>query len=143
MSRDLGCTKIGMSSKLVDLVISAVFMGYITLFLGPGAILMSRDPGHTKIGTSSKLVDLVISVRFIAHCFWVRERFRCLVTPDTRKLGRRQNSSIWSFLAIFAGYSTPFLGPWAISMSRDPGCTKIGRSSKLIDLVISGRFHGL
>ena len=58
-------------------------------------------------------------------------------------MGRRQNSSIWLFLAIFMGYSTLFLGPGAISMSRDTGYMKIGTSSKFIDLVISARFHGL
>ena len=63
--------------------------------------------------------------------------------PGTRKLGRRQNSSIWSFLAVFVGYSTHFLAPDMISTARDPGCMKIGMSSKLVDLVISGSFHGL
>ena len=63
-ARDPGYIKIGTSSKLVDLVISPVFMGYNTLFLGPGAISMSRDLGYPKIGTSSKLIDLVISGRF-------------------------------------------------------------------------------
>ena len=28
------------------------------------------------------------------------------MTPGTQKFGRRQNSSIWSFLAVFVGYST-------------------------------------
>ena len=63
--------------------------------------------------------------------------------PGIRKLGRRQNSSIWSILAVFMGYSTMFLGPGVISMSRDTGYMKIGTSSKLVDLVISARFHGL
>ena len=75
--------------------------------------------------------------------FLGRGRFRCLVTPGAQKLGGRQNSSIWSYLAVFMCYITLFLGPGAISMSRDPGCTKIETSSKLIDLVISGSFHGL
>ena len=63
------------------------------------------------------------------------------MTPGTRKLGRRQNSSILSFLAVFVGYSSQFLAPEMISTTRDPGFTKIGTSSKLVDLVISGRFH--
>ena len=85
----------------------AIFMGYSTQFLTPGAISTAR------------------------------------VTPGTRKLGRRQNSSIWSFRAVFMGYSTHFLAPGAISMACDPGYTKIGTSSKLVDLVISGRINGL
>ena len=44
----------------------------------------------------------------IAHSFWLRRRFQRLVSPGTRKLGRRQNSSIWSFQAVFVGYSTQF-----------------------------------
>ena len=36
--------------------------------------------------------------------FWLRSRFQRLVTLGTRKLGRRQNSSIWSFMAVFVGY---------------------------------------
>ena len=78
------------------------------------------------------------STRFLAPV-----RFQRLVTPGTRKLGRRQNSSIWSFLAVFMGYSTWFLTPVAISTARDPRYMKFGTSSKLVDLVISGRFHGL
>ena len=66
-----------------------------------------------------------------------------LVTPGTRKLGRRQKSSISSFLAVFMGYSTQFLALETISMAHDPGYTLIRTSSKLVDLVIFGRFHGL
>ena len=65
------------------------------------------------------------------------------MTLGTRKFGHRQNSLIWSLLAVFAGYSTQFLGPGTISTTRDPGYTKIGTSSKVVDLVISGRFFGL
>ena len=36
-----------------------------------------------------------------------------------------------------------FLSPGTISTAHDPGYTKIGRPSKLDDLVISGRFRGL
>ena len=118
----------------------------------------------------------------IEHSFWVRTRFQRLMTPGTRKLGRpqnssiwsflpfswaiahnffgsgtistardpgykkfgrRQNSSIWSFLAVFVGYSTQFSAPETISTARDPWYTKIGMSSKLVDLVIYGRFRGL
>ena len=63
--------------------------------------------------------------------------------PDTRKFGRRQNSSIWSFLAVFVGNNTQFLALWAISTARDPRYIEIGTSSKLVDLVTSGRFRGL
>ena len=120
---------------------------------------------------------------YIAHSFCLQTRFERLVTAGTRKLGRRQNSSIWSFLVVFVGYSTQFLAPdtistardprvhanwdvikthrfghfwpfsWAIahiflasemiSTSHDPGYTKIGTSSKLVDLVISGSFREL
>ena len=64
------------------------------------------------------------------------------MTPGTRKLGRRQNSSILSFLAVFVGYSTWFFVPEMISTARDSGYIKIGTSSKLVDFIISGRFHG-
>ena len=64
------------------------------------------------------------------------------MTPDTRKLGRRQNSPIWSFLVVFVGYSTQFLATETISMGHDPGYMKIGTSSKVVDLVISDRFRG-
>ena len=63
------------------------------------------------------------------------------MTPGTRKLGRRE--PIWSFLAVFVGYSTQFLAPGMISTARDNRYMKIGTSSKLVDLVISGRFCGL
>ena len=63
--------------------------------------------------------------------------------PGTRKLGRRQNSSIWSFMAVFVGYNTQFSVPETILTARDPGYTKIESSSKLVDLVISGRLCGL
>ena len=56
--------KIGTSSKVVDLLISARFRGYRTQFLSPRTISTAHDPGYTKIGTSSKLVDFVISGRF-------------------------------------------------------------------------------
>ena len=87
--------------------ISGRFMGYSTQFLAPGTISTASDPKYTKIGTSTKLADLVIFGRFlwaIACNFWLRGRFQRLVTPGTRKLGHRQNSSIWSFLAVFVGY---------------------------------------
>ena len=63
-AHDPGYTKIGTSSKLVDLVISGRFMGYSTQFLAPGTISTAGDPRYTKIGMSSKLIDLVISGRF-------------------------------------------------------------------------------
>ena len=47
------------------------------------------------------------------------------MTPNTRKLGRRQNSSIWSFLAVFVGYSTQLSAPETISTAHDPGYMKI------------------
>ena len=65
------------------------------------------------------------------------------MTPGTRKLGRRQNSSIWSFLTVFVGYSTQFLAPGMISMASNAGYSKIGTPSKLVDLVISDRCCGL
>ena len=63
-AHDLGYTKIGTSSKLVELPFLAVFVGYSTQFLAPETISTAHDPGYTKIGTSSKLVDLVISGSF-------------------------------------------------------------------------------
>ena len=56
--------------------------------------------------------------------FWHRRQFQRLMTPGKQKLGRRQNSSIWSFLAVFVGYSTQFLALETISMARDPWYTK-------------------
>ena len=121
-----------------------VFMGYSTLFLGPGVISMSRDPSIRKLGRRQNSSIWSFRTVFVgAHSFSFRGRFRFLVTPGTQKLGRRQNSSIWSILAVFMGYSTMFLGPGKISMSRDTGYMKIGTSSKLVDLVISGCFHRL
>ena len=79
----------------------------------------------------------------IAHSFWLRTQFERLMTPGTRKLGRRQNSSIWSFLAVFVGYSTQFLAPDTISTDHDPGYTKIVTSSKLVDLVSSDSSRGV
>ena len=79
----------------------------------------------------------------IAHSFWLQRHFQRLVTPGTPKLGCRQNTSIWSFLAVFVGYSTKFLAQGTIRTARDPQYTKIGTSSKHIDLVISGCFRGL
>ena len=40
------------------------------------------------------------------------------------------------------GYSAQFLAPDMISTARDLGYTLIGTSSKLVDLVFSGRFSG-
>ena len=65
------------------------------------------------------------------------------MTPGTQKLGLRQKSSIWSFLTVFIGHGTQFLAPWESRTASDPGYTKIGTSSKLVDLVISGSFRGL
>ena len=122
-----------------------VFVGYSTQFLGSGFDFTTSDPGYTKNVMSSKLVDLVISGSFwaIAHSFWLRGRFQRLVTSGTRKLGCRKNSLIWSFLAVFVGYSTQFLALGTISTVGDPGYTKIGMPSKLVDLVIFGRFRGI
>ena len=63
--------------------------------------------------------------------------------PGYTKIGRRQNSSIWSFLVVFMGYGTHILAPKTISTARDPGYMKNGTLSKLVDLFISGRFCGL
>ena len=65
MARDPRYTKIRTPSKLADLVILAVFVGYSTqFFLAPETISTACAPGYTKIRTSSKLADLVISGRF-------------------------------------------------------------------------------
>ena len=105
-------------------------MGYRIHFSAPGAISTARDPGYTKIRTSSKLVDLVIFLAFswaIAHSFWLRTRFEWLMTPGTRKLGRRQKSSIVSFLAVFApiGHGCCLWGQFQRLMT--PGTRKLGR----------------
>ena len=124
----------------------AVFMGYSTRLLAQVAISAARDPPvHENWG-------VIKTRRFghfwpfswaIAHGCWLQVRFQWLVTPGKRKLRCRQNSSIWSFLAVLMGYSTRFLALVAISSARDPRHTKIGTSSKHVDLVISGRFHGI
>ena len=62
--RDARYTKIGTSSKHVDLVISGSFLGYSTQVWALGANSTDRRPRYTKIGTSSKQVDLVICGRF-------------------------------------------------------------------------------
>ena len=79
-------------------------MGYSTQVWGPGVNSTARDPRYTTIGTSSKHVDLVISGRFCE--FLAPGTISTARDPGTRKLGRHQNSSIWSFLAVFRGYST-------------------------------------
>ena len=47
--------------------------------------------------------------------------------PGYTKIGQRQNLSIWSFLAVFVGYSTQFLAPGTISTASDPDTRKLGR----------------
>ena len=79
----------------------------------------------------------------IAHSFLAPGTISTDHDPEYTKIGTSSNSSIWSFLAVFVGYSTQFLFPGTILTAHDPGYTKIGRSSKLDDLVISGRFRGL
>ena len=49
------------------------------------------------------------------------------MTPGTRKFGRRQNSSIWSFLAVFVGYSTQISAPGQFQWLMTPGTRKLGR----------------
>ena len=65
--------------------------------------------------------------------FLAPETISTALDPGYTKIGRRQNSSIWSFLAVFVSYSTQFIAPKMISTARDPGYMKIGESSKLID----------
>ena len=109
-ARDPRYTKIGTSSKLVDFVISGSFNGQLrTVLFGSGTISTARDLGYTKLGTSSKLIDFVISGSFrgLQHTvFFAPGRFQLLVTAGTREIGRRQNSSILSILAVFVGYRT-------------------------------------
>ena len=45
-------------------------------------------------------------------------------------------------MAVFVGCSTHFLALETISTARDPGYVNIGKSSKLVDFVISDRFRG-
>ena len=92
----------------------AIYVCYSTMFWCPGKIQMARDPRDTAIWTSSKLVVLDIS-----------DHFRGL-------FGRRQNSSLRSFMTIFVRYRTLFWRPGTISMSRDPRYTAIWTSSKLV-----------
>ena len=88
-------------------------MGYSTQLLAPGMISMARDPRYMKIGTSSKLINLVISGRFrglYSTRFLAPGMISMARDPRYTKIGRRQNSSIWPFLAVFVGYSTHFFG---------------------------------
>ena len=50
---------------------------------------------------------------------------------------------IWSFLAVFVGYSPRFLGPGRISMPREPRYMTLAASSKLVISSISGNFRGI
>ena len=75
--------------------------------------------------------------------FLAPETISTALDPGYTKIGRRQNSLIWSFLAVFVSYSTQFIAPKTISTARDPGYMKIGESSKLVDSFISGHFCGL
>ena len=125
----------------------AVFMGKSTQFFW----LWRRFQRIVTLGTrklgcrpnSSIWSFLADFVGYSTRFFWLRRLFQRLVTPCTRKLGRRQNSSVWSFLAFSMGYSTQFLASEMISTARYPGYTKNWTSSKLVDLVIPGRFRGL
>ena len=62
--------------------------------------------------------------------------------PLRRATDLPPSAGAMAFLAIFMGNSTHFFGFGTISTARDPRYMKIGASSKLIDLVIYGRFHG-
>ena len=110
---DPGYTKIGRRQNLLIWSFLAVFVGYSTQFLAPGTISTASDPEYTKIEMSSKTRRFGHFWPFlwaITHSFWLRGLFQRLVPSGTRKLGRRQNSSIWPFLAVFVGYSTHFFG---------------------------------
>ena len=120
-------------------------MSYSTQFFAPGTI-------STALARVHENWDVVKTRRFahfwpfswaITHSFWLRRRFQWLVTPSTRKLARRKNTSIWSFLTVIMGNRRRFLAPDTISTPSDPVYTKIGKWSELVDLVISGRFRGL
>ena len=79
----------------------------------------------------------------IAHSFLAPETISTALDPGYTKIGRRQNSSIWTFLAVFMGYGIQFLAQKTISTARDSGYMKIGESSKLVHLFISSHFCGL
>ena len=101
--------------------------------------------GTRKLGCCQNSSIWSFLVVFVGYStpFLAPGTFQRLVTSGTRKLGRRQNSSIWSFLAVFVGYRTQFLGSGFDFTASDPGYTKNVMSSKLVDLVISGRFRGV
>ena len=90
----------------------AVFVGYSTQFFDPGTI-------STPFARVHENWDVVKTRRFahfwpfswaITHSFWLRRRFQWLVIPCTRKLARRKNTSIWSFLTVIMGNSRRFFG---------------------------------
>ena len=63
-ARDPRYMVIWKSTKLVNFVISVVFVGYSTRFLAPGMISTPRDPRYTVIWKSTKLENFAISGRF-------------------------------------------------------------------------------
>ena len=125
--------------KLIDLVISDPFVGYSTHFLLRRRYQRLGTPITQKLGRrqNHRFGHSWPFLWAMTHNIWLRGRFQRLVTPGTRKLRRHQNTSIWSFLAVFVGYSTQFLAPDMISTTRDWDVVK------LVDLVISGRFRVL
>ena len=78
----------------------------------------------------------------IGHSFSLRTRFERLMTPGKRKLVCPQNSSIWSFWPFSWAIAQSFWLRRRFQRLVTPRYTKNGTSSKLVDFVNSGRFHG-
>ena len=75
--------------------------------------------------------------------FLAPETISTALHPGYTEIGRRQNSSIWSFLAVSWDIAHMFLALETISTAGDPRYMKIRMSSNLVDLYIYGRFCGL
>ena len=79
-------------------------MCYYPLILGLGAVRMFGEPRGPVTGTSSKLVDLIHSDQFsvlLPTNFGSRVDPNVSGTPGVRLRGPRQNSHLWSILAVF------------------------------------------
>ena len=63
--------------------------------------------------------------------------------PRVRLCVGHQQTQLWSILARFMNYYSPFWGPKAISMDVEPQGAFTCRSSKIVVLADSAPFHGL
>ena len=108
--------------------------------------MISTARGYTKIGTPSKLIDFVFLAVFMGYSTQ-------FLAPGTISIARDSVHENWDVVKAHRfGHFWPFswaiahnffLAPETISTACDPGYTKIGTSSKLVDLAISICLCGL